>query len=516
MLSLVAFLPSSVRCEDPAVKVAPELLHEYWDALYLEGAKTGYYQTTVEEIDRGGKKFIHTKVDMNLTLRRYDATANIHLQSSTEETPDGKVVSVAFTQFAGDKMLVDQGTVRGDKLLVPGPDRKLLAFPWNGKAIGLNRQKDLFALNKVKPGDRLEWVNYEIALKTALTLHAVVKGPEEVDLLRVPKEGGKAVRVKTKLLRVEVEADEVKINGQPVPLPRTVLWLDDNLHELRNETEQPGLGTITVYRTTKAIALEKGIAPELLPDLGLQSLIKLNQSIPHPLVSKSATYRITLKGDKDPTSAFAMDERQEAKNRKGDSFELHIKAQAPPTPTAKPGKVDDDYLKSSFFLDCDNKGLKTLADKIVGTEAEPWRKAQKIERWVHDNMQVDAAVEFIPASQIAIDRKGDCRQHGMLTAALCRAVGIPAPHGPWPHRRRRIARPADPRLPSLDRGIDRRQLVWPRCDPWPRQNRCRPHQSPGQRLGEYTDARPAGPAQPDHEQDQGRGTFRRRMTAAKA
>ena len=97
---------------------------------------------------------------MNLTLRRYDATANIHLQSSTEETPDGKVVSVAFTQFAGDKMLVDQGTVRGDKLLVPGPDRKLLAFPWNGKAIGLNRQKDLFALNKVKPGDRLEWVNY--------------------------------------------------------------------------------------------------------------------------------------------------------------------------------------------------------------------------------------------------------------------------------------------------------------------------------------------------------------------
>ena len=67
----------------------------------------------------------------------------------------------------------------------------------------------------------------------------------------------------------------------------------------------------------------------------------------------------------------------EAKNRKGDSFELHIKAQAPPTPTARPGKVDDDYLKSSFFLDCDNKGLKTLADQIVGTEAEPWRKARK-------------------------------------------------------------------------------------------------------------------------------------------
>ncbi len=429
LVAVLYLVPAFVRAEDPGVAKAPKLLNEYWDALYLEGAKTGHYQTTVEEIERGGKKLLLTTVDMNLTLRRYEATVNVHLRSTTEETPEGKLLAVSFTQFAGDKVLTDRGTVVGDKLLVPGPDGKTMAYPWNDKAIGLNLQKNIFALRKVKPGDRFDWINYEIALKLPLTLHAVVKGPEEVDLLRVATEGkdkGKAIRVKTKLLRVEVEADEVKIEGQPVPLPRQVLWLDENLHEVRNETEQPGLGTITIYRTTKAVAQEKGIAPELLPDLGLQSLIRLNRRIEHPLTSKSATYRITLKGDKDPSTAFASDDRQSPQNAAGDSFELRVKAQRGPTSGGDNEKIKEEYLKSSFFLDSDNKELKTLANKIVGTEAEPWKKAQKIERWVHENMQINAAVEFIPASQIAMDRKGDCRQHGMLTAALCRAVGIPA------------------------------------------------------------------------------------------
>jgi transglutaminase-like putative cysteine protease len=41
-------------------------------------------------------------------------------------------------------------------------------------------------------------------------------------------------------------------------------------------------------------------------------------------------------------------------------------------------------------------------------------------------MTGSSAVGFACASQIAADRKGDCRQHAMLTAALCRASGVPS------------------------------------------------------------------------------------------
>ncbi len=35
-------------------------------------------------------------------------------------------------------------------------------------------------------------------------------------------------------------------------------------------------------------------------------------------------------------------------------------------------------------------------------------------------------VVFARASQVARDRKGDCRQFAMLTAAMCRAAGLPS------------------------------------------------------------------------------------------
>ena len=41
-------------------------------------------------------------------------------------------------------------------------------------------------------------------------------------------------------------------------------------------------------------------------------------------------------------------------------------------------------------------------------------------------MNSTSSVGFARASQIAKDLRGDCRQHAMLTAAVCRASGIPS------------------------------------------------------------------------------------------
>src|SRR5262249_55824363 len=79
-----------------------------------------------------------------------------------------------------------------------------------------------------------------------------------------------------------------------------------------------------------------------------------------------------------------------------------------------------------FFIDCDNERVKALAREAVGRETDPWKKAQAVERWVHDRMQSDGTVAFCTASQAAKDLRGDCRQHAMLTAAMCRAIGVPS------------------------------------------------------------------------------------------
>ena len=64
------------------------------------------------------------------------------------------------------------------------------------------------------------------------------------------------------------------------------------------------------------------------------------------------------------------------------------------------------------------------AKAAVGKETNAWRKAQQLEKWVHDNMKVSAAVGFPAAGQICRDLEGDCRQHAVLLTALCRAEKI--------------------------------------------------------------------------------------------
>ena len=89
----------------------------------------------------------------------------------------------------------------------------------------------------------------------------------------------------------------------------------------------------------------------------------------------------------------------------------------------KPGK---EYTESNQFIDSGNTSVRATAAKVVGEETDAWRKAQKLERWVCDNMKVSTAVGFPSAGQICRDLEGDCRQHAVLLTALCRAAGVPA------------------------------------------------------------------------------------------
>jgi transglutaminase-like putative cysteine protease len=218
----------------------------------------------------------------------------------------------------------------------------------------------------------------------------------------------------------------VKVGGRPLQLPGMTGWLDDHFQMVRSETNQEGLGRFTVFRTTQAVAEEEGAAPALLPDLLINNLIPLNRTIPHPATAEEVVYHIHLKGDDDPTDAFSQDARQKALNIEGETFDLRVRAVRKPLEATESDAPDDEFLKSTYFLDSANEKVKALAKEIVGDEKDSWRQAQRIEKWVHDHMKVSTAVDYIPASHTVADLRGDCRQYAMLTAALCRAAKLPA------------------------------------------------------------------------------------------
>jgi transglutaminase-like putative cysteine protease len=425
-LLLIALFVWSVPARAEERQATPT--QESWDAAYLGDAKIGYLHTVTRPVERDGKKLFRTSQELRLTLKRYKEVSEIRMESGTEEDADGKVDAVFLAQYLQGKKLVVTGKVKGNLLHINGDNGRIdKDVPWNDEAIGLYKQERFFRDRKAKPGDELSFSSYEPTISSSVTVRAIVRDEEEIEVLRANPAGGKVTRVKERLLRIETTPDEIKIGDQSLKLPGMVLWLNKDLLPARSELEMQPLGKIVFYRTTKAVATaENDAVSSTAQDIGLSSMIRLNRAISRPHDASKIVYRITVKGDDKPETALAQDARQKVENAKGHTFELHVQAIRAPQGGSGEEKADDKFLQSCFFIDCDNERVKALAREAVGRESDPWKKAQAVERWVHDRMQSDGTVAFCTASQAAKDLRGDCRQHAMLTAAMCRAVGVPS------------------------------------------------------------------------------------------
>lgn len=411
-----------------ADKAVPKgkIVFEAWDAAYVEGAKLGHYHTVVREFERDGKKVLATTITLQMTLRRYNSVVNQKTTVGFEETPEGKVLAMSLDHGLDKGRYVQTGKVEDGKLKVRTNNKAATTVPWVDDVLGPYFSEGMLKQKKAKTGDTQDFKHFELALLQAVGQHIKVLGEEEVDTLVPDKLGKKVERGRQKLLRVEMIPGKVDINGTPTPLPKVIKWLNKNYDIVRWQTEMPGLGDAIMYRTTKAIAMEEGAAPALLPDLGLNTLIPLNRKVKSPKDARTVVYRITLQDDEDPTTAFAKDARQSVAKAEGASFELTVKAIRAPTPKVNPLKGDLAFLKASYFLDAKDERIQEVTKLAVGTETDPWKKARLIEKWVHDNMKGSSNISFATASQVARDLRGDCRQHAMLGAAMCRATGIPA------------------------------------------------------------------------------------------
>ena len=67
------------------------------------------------------------------------------------------------------------------------------------------------------------------------------------------------------------------------------------------------------------------------------------------------------------------------------------------------------------------------ARKAVGTERDPWKRAVLVEKWVAQNIkEKNFSIGFASASEVAQNLTGDCTEHSVMAAAMCRAAGVPA------------------------------------------------------------------------------------------
>lgn len=385
---------------------------EWWETAHLQGARSGYVHTIIEEIDQDGVKIHRSVIELRLSVKRFKDVIQLAMDNGTYELPEGKVFGTFMKQMVGKgKSLEIVGTVEGKRLTLTRDKTTVLSpTPWDPDVLGVSKQKTLFKDRKVKPGDAFSYKSFEPTINVVVTTHVEVKDEEEVELF-----GGKQKR---RLLRVDAKAEKVG-NFQ---LPPYTAWLDDNLMPVRSQTDVPGLGNVTLYQAPKAIALAPSDAPPKL-NLGISNYVRLNRKIARPHETTAAVYRITLKGEEEIGSAFAKFAGQEVKNANGSTMELHVRRNDGEGPSAEPSA---EFTQSSYFITSADQKVQDLAREAVGNEKEPWKKARKIEKWVHNHVKVRSHESLAPADHVARTLVGDCTEFAMLTAAMCRAEGIPS------------------------------------------------------------------------------------------
>ncbi len=402
----------SIDLADPTVEPAGEPDRQSWQIITLGGNRVGYASTSHRHIEHDGEELVRIDGLTVLRVQRFGQTTEQRMQFTDVQTPDGKLVRLSAEVWQGEEPMTLAGAVDGDRLeLEIGTLGKTTqrSVPWSDESGGFHTVEESLARAPMQPGDR----------RRLTTLLPGMAEPAEVELTAAEREPVTLPGGEFELLRI----DNVTHFG-PGQQMRSALWTDPDGEVLKTWTETLNLET---YRVPKAVALAEIEPAEL--DLGLDPAVKVRRPIANPHSTRRIQYRLEL-DDGDPAEKFLAGPSQRVVPVGPHAAEVTVYALRPgvegnaAAPPETPGEYD---LRPSNMIQSDDPKIVRLAREAAGHEDDPWRKAVALERFVYGYVtEKDYSQAFATAAEVARQREGDCTEHAVLLAALCRAAGIPA------------------------------------------------------------------------------------------
>lgn len=386
-----------------------------WDAVYIGGSKVGHVHTWVEPAKDKGRELLRVRFEMKLSLKRGSDVSTILMHWGTIETLDGEVLRLDARTLASDQETQTHGDVVDGKMklsLDGTGQHQEKTIDFGPEVRGPYAPEQSLSRQPMKPGEVRTLKMFMPDLNRVCDVTLKAQTVEEVTL------GG---GVKRPLLKVD---HTLRIDGKRHPEFDVTMWVDLGGQFLKTKTDSNG-GMVT-YRTTRDGALTPD-NPNGGFDQIARSVIRLKRKIPNPLATRDVRYRVSLLND-DPSEVIPTDRRQKVSpGSNKNEVVLEVKTAGPDAGAAESDPVDPVYLRPNAMITSQDRLVMEHARKAVRDANEPWEKAKRIEKWVYQNLRdKNFAVTFAPASEVARNLSGDCSEHGVLVAAMCRAEGVPA------------------------------------------------------------------------------------------
>ena len=406
LLGSVACTPENVpSAKNPSIQ-------ETWESYYIQGSKVGYGHTTKRQITENGRQLVEWVGENRLTLTRFGRAITQSMTLFSVETPEGELIRFQTTLNQGPVPVKSEGRVEGNRLLVTTRSQgkqESTELPWGFGCRSLFATEQILEQKNMQPGESRRFKS----------LLPVINQVADMRLEAIKFEPTELLTGTYELLKIHstAEMENNKIES--------LMWVNRTGQVLK--THFPALGQ-TSYRTTKATALDQPDAVAF--DLGKFSTVRIKHVLREPHDTRQVVYRVQLENG-DPSGVFVSSLSQSIVSIDEHEARIVVRAVRPDVPQEvdsefiRPPNADD--LSANHLIQSDDERIVQMAKESVPAGSDPWTAACSLESIVGQRVVVkDFSQAFATAAEVAEHLEGDCTEHSVLLAALCRARGIPA------------------------------------------------------------------------------------------
>lgn len=414
--ALLALFTLARPAQAGAAAQEAKVTFEEWQLMYMDEAKVGFVHALQEEVTRDGRTLQLSTTDSSMTINRLGTNISVLQLQKMWEDGEGRIVAIEAESNTSAAKSRTKVTVQGDRAEVvkqiAGPPQ-VITVDWKPEWLGL-MAIDRETRRRIQAGEKsFSFASWSPDLGPVVTSIELL-GTEEVD---VPGLGKR--RLVHSRSTIDVQPG-VLVDSYADPA---------SLQTVMTSTKMMGMRFITVT-STKAECLAAFAKPDT-PEVFNRLSPRTNVRLPDPYRTDELLLHVTA-GDPEVPLPPLADERQTVVEQRGpNDLVLRIRRVVPDQaftlPLAGLTPEEQECLQPNLQIESDHPALVALAKQAIGGETDAWKAAAKLERFAYEyisNKSLSALLET--AAKVVETKTGDCTEHGVLLAGLCRAVGIPA------------------------------------------------------------------------------------------
>jgi len=379
-------------------------------AVFMEGRKVGHaIQSRVVTDNR-----VTTTEKTNITISRLNVPVTISITETSIETTDGKPLGFEAVQALSMMTMKVAGTVNEQGMVnltvsSMGGEQKS-TFKWPSGAVMAEGLRLLQLKKGLKEGCSYTAKVFSPTIMRAVDVEIYVGPKQNVDLL------GRVVALTEVTTTIKMPgAGEVVSIG----------YVDNNLRLQKNIMPMMGI-QIEMISCAKEFALGANGVLELMDKMFLVSPAQLDnvnsaKAISYHLVPTENTNSLEIPSN----------DNQKVRRLKNGGAIVTVKPVRASAGARFPYRGRDktilEAMKPARFVQSDSMEIIKLAHRAVGKTKDAAEAVKRIEAFVAKYIENKSlSIGYASAVEVTASRQGDCSEFAVLTAAMCRAVGIPA------------------------------------------------------------------------------------------